>query len=272
MDPIRFRLRSFLAASVVVLIIGTGGFMLAEELSFFDALYFSIVTIATVGYGDFHPHTVLGKFLAITIIVLGVGTFVGAAANASELMLNRREKEAAHRKMHLLIGVFFSEIGNDLIKHIRSYDADLLRIRENLAIEQNWSDRDFTQLGIFLRRFRYKVDTDRIDREGLSSLLRNRRALMVRLLENPGLIEHESFTDLLHSVFHLTEELAQRRDIEWLPDSDKRHLGLDIERVFGLICHEWLNYMCFLHKEYPYLYSLAVRANPFDPKASPIVG
>lgn len=271
MDPIQFRLRSFLAASIAVLLIGTGGFMFAEGLSFFDAFYFSIVTIATVGYGDFHPGTPFGKMLAITIIILGVGTFVGAVANASELMLNRREKEAARQKMHLLIGVFFSEIGNDLIKHIRFYDADLLQIREKLAIDQKWKSQDFKQLEIFLKTFQYRVDTAKIDLQGLSYLLRSKRSLMVSLLENPNLIEHESFTDLLRSVFHLTEELAQRQDVESLPQSDTAHLAGDIERVFRVIYPEWLSYMRFLSRHYPYLYSLAVRINPFDPEASPIV-
>lgn len=271
MNSIRFRLKSFLAASVAVLLIGTGGFMFAEDLSFFDAFYFTIVTIATVGYGDFSPGTILGKLLAITIIILGAGTFVGAVANASELMLNRREKEAARQKMHLLIGLFFSEIGNDLIKHIRSYDANLLQLRQKLEIDGKWDLQDFNRLETFLKKFQYKVDTDRIDLQALSHLLRRKRSLMVSLLENPNLIEHERFTNVLRSVFHLTEELAQRQHMQSLPASDTAHLAGDIGRVFRLICPEWISYMQFLRKHYPYLYSLAVRINPFDPEASPIV-
>ncbi len=271
MDPIRLRLRSFLAASIAVLMIGTGGFMIAEGLSFFDAFYFSIVTIATVGYGDFHPGTMFGKILAITIIILGAGTFVGAVANASELMLNRREKQAARQKMHLLIGVFFSEVGNDLIKQIRSYDAELMKIRQTLKIDQTWHRHDFTRLEAFLKKFKYKVDVDKIDLTAVSRLLRSKRSLMVRLMENPSLIEHESFTELLRAVFHLTEELAQRQGIDFLPENDRRHLAGDIERVFFLIYPEWLNYMRFLSANYPYLYSLAVRMNPFDSEASPLV-
>jgi hypothetical protein len=50
------------------------------------------------------------------------------------------------------------------------------------------------------------------------------RDFLLRLLENPTLLEHESFTDLLRAVFH-----------------------------------------------HPYLFSLAMRTNPFDRQASPIV-
>ena len=272
MDSIRFRLRSFLVASLVVLGVGTGGFMMVEGLSFFDAFYFSIVTIATVGYGDFHPATPVGKALSIVIIVLGVGTFLGVVANASEMMLNRREKEARLEKIHLLIGVFFSEVGNQLIKTLRAYDSGLLRLREDLSVDYDWTDRDFSRIDTYLKAFRYKVDAAKIDLDDLYRLLSGKRSLLVRLMENPNLIEHESFTDLLRAVFHLTEELAQRQGIPRpLPDSDMRHLGGDTERVFGLISHQWLDYMLFLKKNYPYLFSLAVRMNPFDPQASRVV-
>lgn len=271
MDPIRFRLRCFLVALLAVLVIGTAGFMRAENLSFFDAIYFSIVTIATVGYGDFHPSTAFGKTLAIAIIVLGVGTFLGVVANASEMMLNRREKEARLEKMHLLIGVFFSEVGNQLIKTFREYDSKLPNLRQELAVDYDWGDQDFDRLGSYLKGFDYKADTGKIDLADLYQLLRSKRSLLVRLMENPNLSEHESFTQLLRAVFHLTEELAQRQGIGPLPDSDMRHLAGDIERVFRLISHEWLGYMPFLKKNYPYLYSLAVRMNPFDPNASPVI-
>ena len=77
MDPIRLRLKIALIIFVGVMILGTLGFMTTEGIPLFDALYFMIVTIATVGYGDIHPATQLGKVLAVLMIVLGVGTFCG---------------------------------------------------------------------------------------------------------------------------------------------------------------------------------------------------
>ena len=43
-----------------------------------------------------------------------------------------------------------------------------------------------------------------------------KRDFLLRLLENPNLLEHDSFANLLLAVFHLTEELAQRRDLDRL--------------------------------------------------------
>jgi hypothetical protein len=56
-----------------------------------------------------------------------------------------------------------------------------------------------------------------------------------------------------------------------LPASDYGHLSGDIKRVYGLLIAEWLAYMKHLKDKYPYLFSLAVRTNPFDAAASVIV-
>ena len=93
----------------------------------------------------------------------------------------------------------------------------------------------------------------------------------MRLLENPTLLEHESFTELLRTVFHLTEELTFRDDIGRLPDPDKMHIAGDIKRVYHLLVNQWLTYMKHLKDNYPYLFSLAMRTNPFDQKASPVI-
>ena len=77
MDQASFRLRVFLLLTFAVLAVGTVDFALTEELSPGDALYFSLVTVATVGYDDIHPATPVGKVLAIVLIVAGVGTFLG---------------------------------------------------------------------------------------------------------------------------------------------------------------------------------------------------
>lgn len=70
------------------------------------------------------------------------------------------------------------------------------------------------------------------------------------------------------AVFHLTEELEARADLAHLPASDREHLAGDVRRAYVILISEWLRYMKHLKKEYPYLFSLAVRTNPFDEHAS----
>ncbi|HUO77263.1 MAG TPA: hypothetical protein VMU21_06765, partial [Thermodesulfovibrionales bacterium] len=82
---------------------------------------------------------------------------------------------------------------------------------------------------------------------------------------------HESFTELLLAVFHLVEELVVREDVTSLPDADRHHIAGDIKRAYILLVQQWLEYMGHLRDHYPYLFSLAIRINPFDENASPIV-
>jgi hypothetical protein len=94
---------------------------------------------------------------------------------------------------------------------------------------------------------------------------------MLRLLENPVLVEHKGFTELLLAVTHMGEELNSRQSLTTLPASDLKHLAGDLNRGYYLLVKQWLTYLVHLKKNYPYLYSLAARKNPFNPKASTVV-
>ena len=270
MDSIRFRLRIYLTVLVVVMAVSTLMFMKVEGLPFLDAFYFSIVTVATVGYGDVHATTPAGKLIAICLIVIGVGTFLGVVANATEMMLNRRETQARMKKMNMLIGVFFSEVGTTLLARFSDHDPDLDQIRSHLVITTDWSDQNFLQVSNSLKNYRYSINIHTCRLDDLKKFILHKREFLVRLLENPLLIEHESFTDLLRAAFHLSEELACRDDVNNLPDMDKNHISGDIKRVYKQLVHQWLDYMHHQKKHYPYLFSLSMRTNPFDREASPI--
>lgn len=65
-----------LTGLVVIVLLGTLGYHLLEGWSFFDSLYMTIITLATIGYGEVHPLTLGGRMFTIVLIVLGV-TAVG---------------------------------------------------------------------------------------------------------------------------------------------------------------------------------------------------
>lgn len=83
------------------------------------------------------------------------------------------------------------------------------------------------------------------------------------MFANPNLLEHDTFTDMLWALYHLIDELESRPDVSALPASDISHLGGDMARAWGLLVSEWIGYMKHLKHRYPYLWSLAVRKNPF---------
>ncbi|MDD1679362.1 MAG: hypothetical protein LUO93_09315 [Methanomicrobiales archaeon] len=65
--------------------------------------------------------------------------------------------------------------------------------------------------------------------------LSSRRDFLLRLLENPILLEHQRFTELLQAVFHFTEELDKRFNLSTLPDNDIFHLVGDAKRIYRLL-------------------------------------
>ena len=145
-DPIRFRLAINLVVFLAVLVSGTIVFMFIENLSFVDAFYYIIVTMATVGYGDIVPTTPAGKIMAVVLIITGVGTFLGVIANATEMMLSRRETQARMKKLNMVIGVFFSEVGNRLIHLFALADAHFEEIQKVLIITEKWTREDFLRV------------------------------------------------------------------------------------------------------------------------------
>lgn len=186
-------------------------------------------------------------------------------------LLSVREKRARLEKLNMVIGVFFSEIGAGLVTYFSDFDPKLEKIKQELIVRPNWSEKEFSAVSKRLKSYDYGVEIEKVELEYLRGFLIGKRDFLLRLLENPNLLEHESFTELLQAVFHLTEELQGREDISQLPDSDYDHLAADIKRAYVLLVQHWLDYMKHLKDNYPYLFSLAMRTNPFDQSASPIV-
>ena len=122
---IHLRLRIYLSILIVVILVGMFGMMTFENRTPLDAFYFVVVTISTVGFGDIHPVTDAGKLLTIGIILVGVGCFVGLAASSLDLMIENRERSVRLRNLNLLVGVFFSEVGNGLLRRFSEKDPEI---------------------------------------------------------------------------------------------------------------------------------------------------
>jgi hypothetical protein len=65
------------------------------------------------------------------------------------------------------------------------------------------------------------------------------------------------------ALFHLTEELSAR-DITTLGSDELDHTRIDIQRAFDRLLQQWLCYMHYIRRHYPYFYAFALRTNPFD--------
>jgi len=186
-------------------------------------------------------------------------------------LLESRERQVRMEKLNMVIGTFFSTLGTPLLSTISRADEGVDTIRNQLIVGQEWDSSRFREVTNCILTRKCRVPADRVDRKGLKEILMRNEDFLLRLLENPMIFEHESFTDLILAVTHLAEELKAREDIDHLPATDLAHLSGDIGRVYECLVPEWLKYMEYLKGHYPYLFNLALRQNPFDTAASVVV-
>ena len=189
-----------------------------------------------------------------------------------ERLLARREKRAMLEKLNMVIGAFFSEVGLQLLKRFAPCVAHAEDLRARCAIRPAWKHADFVKAEDAAAAFPYEMDLSPAVLRELRAFLGKERDFMVRLLENPSLLEHDRFTDLLWAVFHLAEELEFREgDLEGLPPADVNHLKGDARRAYSQVTVAWLVYAEHLKENYPFLFSLAARINPLSDHPSATV-
>jgi hypothetical protein len=235
-------------------------------------LILSSIILYYLQYLFFHePRTEL-FYLGIDLAFLPIEVLL--VVLVIETAISQREKSILLEKLNMVIGVFFSEVGTELLEEISKFDSKSKKTNNMLIINANWADEDFINAKKELENRKYHLEIHGDIPESIKFLkdtkdfLTGKRKFLLALLENPNLLEHEAFTELLRAVFHLTEELEKRKNINHLPYADYDHLKLDTERAYNLLILEWLEYMEHLMNNYPYLFSLAMRTNPFDPNAT----
>ena len=188
-------------------------------------------------------------------------------------IIERKEKEAMLEKLDMLMSTFFSEVGNDLISQLSSvnkYKANT----ENLKSIKSWTEKDFDAKLEELKNtsIDFNADISVEEREefldNLRSLLVDKREFIINLINNPNLLEKEEFAGLANSILHLDEELEHRKNLALITDADFAHLNGDMQRVYDKLVYEWVYYLKYLYKNYPYMIALIIRTNPFDEDAS----
>jgi hypothetical protein len=201
-------------------------------------------------------------FLPLEVLLVGI---------IIERILSRREKQEKLQKLNMVIGTFFSEVGNDLMRDLLVYFRNNKDISQNLNVKNNWTKKDFQAAREYAEHLKVDIDYRNLDFKQLRDVLAGKRDFLLTMLGNPGLLENDRFTDLLWAVTHLAEELKARPSFDNLPESDLLHLSGDIQRFYDHLASEWLDYVEHLKANYPYLFSLTMRTHPFLENPSPIV-
>ncbi|MCF0226046.1 MAG: hypothetical protein HUK28_01750 [Methanobrevibacter sp.] len=191
-----------------------------------------------------------------------------------ESIIEKKKKETVLEKLDMILGVFFSEMGNDLLEIISKVNNDNDEIIHKIRNIDKWDDDDFKHAYKYLKTHGVKFSPEIPESEvqgfiiSLKNIMKRNHDFLIELLENPNVLEKVGFSSLLLALFHLDDELELRNDLDKISSSDFKHIIEDIDRVYCRLTYEWIKYLQFLNHNYPYMSSLTLRVNPFNPEVN----
>jgi voltage-gated potassium channel len=94
-DP---QFRALLYLSMILLVVGMLFYHRVEHWTLFEALYFSVMTLTTVGYGDFYPHTGAGRVFTIFYVLIGLGVVLALVAEIASGAAKAHAERSGRRK------------------------------------------------------------------------------------------------------------------------------------------------------------------------------
>ncbi len=129
--------------TIVIISVGTAGYMIIEDWNIFDAMYMTVITITTVGYGEVHEISRIGQIFTVFLVFAGVGFFIYVAGSIVQFMVEgqirsilgrrRLDKKIDRLKKHFII-CGYGRIGSILCKNIARKPVDLVVIEKNQDI------------------------------------------------------------------------------------------------------------------------------------------
>lgn len=221
-------------------------------------LFFSLAgMLYSVHYFYFDKLSYILDSLLLQLAFLPIYVFF--ATVVFDQLLNLREKNNMLKKLNMVIGAFFSEMGNTLLLECIGCDKNIRIIKEYLLIDSSWNDKDFKNASKMLSSHNANISIDASKIKELKAFLKHHKLFLTSLISNPNLMEHEHFTELLWAIFHLSDELHNRRDINALTSEDLEHIANDINRAYNNLLCQWVFYMSHLKNDYPYLFNIIVK-------------
>jgi voltage-gated potassium channel len=137
------KIAQWAASLVALLVVGSLGFMWLEGWDFFDSLYMTVTTLATVGYGEVHPLSRVGRIYNMALILTGMGLLlyiVGSLARVViegelQTILGRRKLIKHIKKLnqhYILCGL--GRIGEIIARHLKDRGLPLVVVEHKQAL------------------------------------------------------------------------------------------------------------------------------------------
>lgn len=247
--------------------------MNTKKMSFIGYLSIACLALSAILYGVdyliFRDAHTLFLYLISSLAFLPLEIFI--VVLIIERIIDQSERKAKLQKLNMVLGAFFNDVGNTLLRGLLDNFDNKAEISKHLNLKENWGRKEFQEATEYAANLKIKIDHRDMKLAELKVFFAQKREFLMTLLGNPSLLEHDHFTDLLWAVTHLDEELESRSSVENLPEADLLHLAGDIERLYGRLVIEWLDYIEHLHTNYRFLYSLVLRTHPFQDNPSAVI-
>ena len=146
------RLSISLMAVLSLFIIGSFGYHFIEGLDFLQSLYLTSITLTTIGYGDYYPHTRPGMVFTIILVLFGVGTMLYTVGLMAEIMIEGRlqiilgkgrlKKMIEKMENHYII-CGCGRIGYLICRELHMENMDFIVIERNPEVIQKINEEGF---------------------------------------------------------------------------------------------------------------------------------
>lgn len=225
-----------------------------NNIILFVLLFFSSIVIYLIQYFMFHRTNEMLfltlQDLAFLPVEVAIVTFV------IDRILSSIEKQKKTKKINVIISTFFTEAGVTILAALAEFNRSDTQIVEIIKENENGKMHQ-TRAKILIKSLEYDMYAEPEKLDALKSIMADKKAFLLNLLENSSLLEHDTFTDMLWAVFHVADELQNRGDLKDLSKPVIDHLSNDFLRAYSAMVQEWLGYIFYLHDEYPFLYQTA---------------
>lgn len=136
---------------MLIIMFGTFGFMIVEDLNFLDALYMTVITVTTIGYGEVKPLSHAGKIFNITLIVTSFSTFTYALAHLTQYIASgemahyfktRKLMQTIDKLSNHAIICGFGRNGRQAALTLKAHKVDFIVIEKNTNHINQWLSND----------------------------------------------------------------------------------------------------------------------------------
>jgi len=138
-----------LALLATLIALGTAGYHYLQDFPWLDALYMTVITITTVGFGEVYPLTVEGKILTIFLIlasiiiyayILSVVTEFVVGENIFQKIFNRRMKKQIQKLDDHIILIGYGRTGREIVSKLQHYDRPIVVIDKQEPADEKTFD------------------------------------------------------------------------------------------------------------------------------------